>query len=445
MNRLRLVWINLRSSLWFLPFLLVFASILMAVALVEADDIGAELWHVALPRFLETGAEGARGMLSTIAGSMMSVVGVTFSMVLVVLSLASSQYTSRILRNFMRSRITQTVLGIFTGIYAYCLIVLRTIHSDTGDAFVPQMAVFFGFVLALAGVAILIYFLHHVATSIQASSVIENVAEETLAAIDRLYPDATAEEAEDETPDVGAGAARGLPWRQVSAANSGYVQDVDINALKSIATEVKSVIRMERCVGEFVVAGTAVASIALADTPEDTVQANIQAAFSIDRFRTVDQDMAFGIRQLVDVALKALSPGINDTTTAVSCVNYLAVILAQLAPRRFPPPRLGDDEGVRVITKTHTFAGLLDEAFNEIRRNAAGNVTVLVCLLNALHILMERATGLERRRAISNQARWISEIAGRTVDAPQDRAEIEAAIASIFDHVSGAEAGGTSD
>ena len=189
MNKFKQLWSNLRSSFWFMPSLIVVVSIVFAVVLIEADSIGSDRWLARWPRLFGAGAQGARDMMSTIAGSMMTVVGVTFSMILVVLALASSQYTSRILRNFMRSRVTQVVLGIFAGIFTYCLIVLRTIRGGDEGAFVPNLAVFFGFVLALGGVGALMFFIHHIASSIQASSIIASVAQETIAAIDRLFPE----------------------------------------------------------------------------------------------------------------------------------------------------------------------------------------------------------------------------------------------------------------
>jgi uncharacterized membrane protein len=189
MNRLKQLWSNLRSSFWFMPSLIVVVSIAFAVALIEAHSAGTDHWLARWPRLFGAGAEGARGMMATIAGSMMTVVGVTFSMILVVLAMASSQYTSRILRNFMRSRVTQVVLGIFAGIFTYCLIVLRTIRSGDEGAFVPSLAVFFGFVLALGGIGALMFFIHHIASSIQASSIIASIAQETIAAIDRLFPE----------------------------------------------------------------------------------------------------------------------------------------------------------------------------------------------------------------------------------------------------------------
>ncbi len=188
MNQLKRYWSALPSSFWFVPSLIVAGSIVLAMVLVEAHSTGSAQWLARWPRLFGSSAEGAREMLSTIAGSMMTVVGVTFSMTLVALALASSQYTSRILRNFMRDRVTQVVLGIFTGIFAYCLIVLRTIRGGDEGGFVPSLAVFFAVVLAMGGIGVLIFFIHHIAASNQASSIIASVADETLVAVDRLFP-----------------------------------------------------------------------------------------------------------------------------------------------------------------------------------------------------------------------------------------------------------------
>jgi uncharacterized membrane protein len=188
MDRFGRLWDYLRSSFWFVPSLMVGGSAVLAAALIEMDSAGSDEWLSRWPRLFGAGAEGARGMMSTIASSMMTVVGVTFSMILVVLALASSQYTSRVLRNFIRSRVTQFVLGTFAGIFTYCLIVLRTIRGSDANAFVPTLAVFFGFLLALGGVSALMFFIHHIASSIQASSIIATVANETILAIDRLFP-----------------------------------------------------------------------------------------------------------------------------------------------------------------------------------------------------------------------------------------------------------------
>jgi uncharacterized membrane protein len=237
------------------------ASIALAVALIEADSAGSDRWLAQWPRLFGAGAEGARGMLATIAGSMMTVVGVTFSMTLVVLALASSQYTSRILRNFMRSRVTQVVLGIFAGIFTYCLIVLRTIRGGDGGAFVPSLAVFFGFVLALGGVGTLIFFIHHIATSIQASSIIASVAQETIAAIDRLFP-AKLGQGPAKTMMTRAHPLSERNWRTVPARQSGYIQSVITQRFCAWRGKGRAIVRMEHGIGEFVVQDTMLASLA---------------------------------------------------------------------------------------------------------------------------------------------------------------------------------------
>ena len=334
MLKLRQILSNLRASFWFLPSLIVLVSIILAIALIEADTAGGDRWLSQWPRLFGAGAEGSRQMLSTLAGSMMTVLGVTFSMTLVALTLASSQYTSRILRIFMRSRITQTTLGVFAGTFTYCLIVLRTIRSGSVVEFIPGLAVFFAFVLALGSVGVLIFFIHHIASSIQASSIIASVARETYSAIDRLFPGEKEQgvgEGEDENEEQLLRLLNEKTWCAVPAEESGYIQSVDSDALLRLARDKKTILRMEHGIGDFVVQKTALASLALEEAPDKETVAAINAAYSVGIHRTVDQDPAFGIRQIEDIALKALSPGVNDTSTAVMCLDHLTAILAHLA------------------------------------------------------------------------------------------------------------------
>ncbi len=327
MNKLRQFWSNLQSSFWFVPALIVAVSIGIALALVEVDSRGGKEWLAGWPRLFGVGPEGARGILSTIAGSMMTVVGVTFSMTLMTLALASSQYTSRILRNFMRDRVTQVVLGSFAGIFVYCLVVLRTIRSSDGGEFVPKLAVSFSVVLAMGGISVLIFFIHHIASSIQASSIIASVAEQTMLAVDRLFPGTLGHGTVDDDEDQTMPALPERNWQPVPVKGNGYIQSVDGAAPMRLAREHETIVRMERGIGEFAVEDTTLVSLALEDAPENELLKDLQAAFSISRHRTLQQDSAFGIRQIVDIALRALSPSMNDTTTAVMCVDYLTAIL----------------------------------------------------------------------------------------------------------------------
>ena len=429
MSKVKQMWSSLRGSFWFVPSLIVAANIAFAVALVQADSAGTRPWMARWPRLFGAGAEGARQMLSTIAGSMMTVVGVTFSMTLVALTLASSQYTSRVLRNFMRDRVTQIALGIFAGIFTYCLIVLRTIRGGDEGGFIPSLAVFFGVILAIGGITVLIFFIHHIALSIQASNIIASVATETMEAVDRLFPEKLGQGRRDGDED---GALPPLPersWQGVPAQADGYLQSVDDGALLRLAREHKTIVRMERGIGDFVVKETTLAWLALETPPEDETTSGLQAAYRIDRHRTVEQDAEFGVRQIVDMALRALSPGINDTTTAVMCVDYLTAILARLAGRSIPSPRRYEEGELRVIAVRPTFAGMVEESFDQIRESGAGNAAILLQMLSGLQTIAGVTASRSRRRALGEQLERIAEVAERTIESPHEQRRIQNCLA----------------
>ncbi len=427
MLNFRSLWDRLHSSLWFVPSLLVTSAVVLALGLVEIDA-SAE-WsnlHERWPRLFGAGAAGSRGMLSAIASSMITVAGTAFSITIVALALASSQYTSRILRNFMRDRANQAVLGTFLGIFVYCVVVLRTIRSGDEGAFVPSLAVLFGVVLSLVGIGCLIFFIHHIASSIQAESIIKSAADETIVAIDRLFPDEMGEAA---GPDAGpvpdpASAA----WQPIPAQETGYIQAVDGDGLLRFARERETVVRMERGIGEFIVEGAPLVAIAGGSPPEDGLADAVAGLFTVGRQRTTFQDVGFGIRQIVDIALKALSPGINDTTTAVTCVQYLSAVLARLAARRLADPCRTDGGKIRVIVRGANFPGLLGEAFEQIRRNAEGNVAVLLAMLDALEVVAGRTHDAGRLVAIARHVELIAEVARRSIPSLPDREGIEAAL-----------------
>jgi uncharacterized membrane protein len=378
------------------------------------------------------GAAGARGMLSTIAGSMMTVVGVTFSMTLVTLALASSQYTSRILRNFMRDRVTQIVLGIFAGVFTYCLIVLRTIRGGDEGAFVPNLAVSVGVVMAIGGIGVLIFFIHHIASSIQASNIIASVANETLLAVNRLFPSKLGEGLADDEKDQALLPSADRHWQAIPSSKNGYILSVDNAAFLRLAHEHHTIVRMEHSIGEFVVQGTPLASLALDSPPDKELIAEMQAAYSIKLYRTVEQDAGFGIRQLVDIALRALSSGVNDTTTAVMCVDYLTAILSRLASRDVPSSLRSEEGELQVITMGPTFASLVDESFDQIRESAKGNVAVMLRMLGALQTIASQTDSPSRRLVLREQAQRIAELAGRTIASPHDQERFESRLASTL-------------
>ena len=208
---LRKYWDRLRSSFWFLPAIMACGAVLLAHGTVALDETGAVRGGVEVPSWVYSGgAQGASTLLGAIAGSMITIAGVVFSMTLVALSIASSQLGPRLLQGFMRDATNQVVLGTFVSTFLYCLLVLRTIRREIEVAFVPHMSVTLGVLLAVASVAVLIYFIHHVSVSIQADEVIARVCRELFDGIDRLFPARVGHEG---PPAAGEPGDAGLPPR----------------------------------------------------------------------------------------------------------------------------------------------------------------------------------------------------------------------------------------
>ena len=398
-TRLRLWWQALAGSLWFVPALMIAGAIVLAVVMIRVSDFVDPEALLHYPRVFGASAESSRQMLATIAGAMMTVAGVTFSITVLAVTQASSQYTPRILRNFMRDRPNQVALGTLTGVFVYCLVVLRTVRGEEDLRFIPSIAVVGAFVLAIVAIGDLVYFIHHVASSLQASGILARVSGETIAAIDRLFPDEVGEEAN----MAGAAEREALAhatWRTVPARRTGYLAHVDAEGLIAFAADRDVVVRMERGIGEHVIAGTPLVAVTGGAVDEAGERA-VTGLFTVATFRTVDQDAAFGIRQMVDMATKALSPGVNDTSTAIASIDSLGAVLVRLAARRVERRVRVRDGRLRVIARGPTFESLASTALDEIRQNAAGNVSVLARLLATLETVAACTADPGRRVAPS--------------------------------------------
>ncbi|MEO7987254.1 MAG: DUF2254 domain-containing protein [Gemmatimonadales bacterium] len=420
-------WSRLSSSLWFVPGVIVFAAVALAVLLIDASiPLGgrpAAEW----PRVFGAGADGSRGMLTAVATSMITVAGVVFSITIVTLSLAASQYSSRVLRNFMNDRANQAVLGVFVGIFAYCLIVLRTIRGGDEGQFVPALAVLGAVVLAFVGIGFLVYFIHHIATAIQASHILATVSADTLRTVDRMLPEPFA--GDGSGPDPARAPASG---RTVRADKSGYVQTVDEEGLLRLASEEGVTIRMARGVGDFVIEDGPLLALDGDGEPDETLADRTRGLVGIGRQRTMDQDVGFGIRQIVDVALKALSPGINDTTTAVMCLDYLTAILSRISGRQIPPRSRVEGGTLRLTLCPLSYAQMVDEGFDQIRHHGEGNVAIAARLLWALETLTALVPNGERREVIHRQAGALLESITRAIIPDGERRALEARAAALF-------------
>lgn len=425
-TRLLDLWDQLRGSLWFVPGWMSLAALLLAVGVVEFESRLDPSWMYQF-RWLSTGTPaGARAILSTIAGSMITVAGVTFSITIVALSLASSQFGPRLLRNFMRDRINQIVLGMFIATFLYCAVVLRAVHSSAAGDRVPYLAVTLGVLLALASLGALIYFIHHVATSIQADQIIAQVGADLDRTIERLFPkpdekNARATDEEVEAMQLGEGAA------EIVIQKTGYLRAVATQELVDAAKHADVVIQLKIRPREFVVRHTAVALVEPASKVDDTLRQRINEALIVGRLRTPEQDVEFCINQLVELALRALSPGINDPGTAMLCIDRLCGAICWLGTRDMPTRLRQDNDGtLRLVLEQPTFNGIADATFNQLRQHARGNVAVTIRLLEAIQLCVDHLSDSpERCRVLLRHAQLILNGAEESIPEESDRRDVK--------------------
>ena len=351
---------SVRTGFWAVPAACVLFAVAVALALVQLDHaLDTDV------RFtFGAGPDGAREVLSAISTSMITFTGLVFSITIVVLSLTSSQFSPRVLRTFLRDRQTQLSLGIFVATFVYAVTVLRTVSGVTDSTFVPSIATTFGLALLLLSVGVFIGYIHHIATSIQVTSILAAIGAETRQAIDKRYP-AGAPEGRD--PLV---RPSGVVTSVIPAPCQGVVTTLDCRRIVRLAERAGVVVRTDLRPGDFVPEGAPLLEV-LGD-PGNLDARALAAAVRLGRERTMQQDVAFGFRQLVDIAEKALSPGINDPTTAVQALDQLHDLLRRLATRPLPDGvHAADDGRVRLITPVETMQDYVSLALDEIQQYGA--------------------------------------------------------------------------
>ncbi|MBJ6127076.1 DUF2254 domain-containing protein [Microvirga sp. BT325] len=401
MNR----WDRLRTSFWFLPSTLAVVATGLSFLLIQVDTwVGTKLVQQ-LGWLYTFGPEGARAILSAIAGSMITVAGLTFSITMLTLQLASSQFGPRLLRNFMRDRGNQVVLGTFISTFIYCLLVLRTVRGTDESSFVPHLSVAFGVILAIASIAVLIFFIHHTATSIRIETLLAQLASDARCAIDRLFPS----EMGDEPPAHASGRIEQISLHDfggnaqpISAPSSGYVQHIDGDLLMQLAIEHDLIVRIEAPPGSFVAAHDAVLTTFSDHCISDETLGKLRQVAVIGDDRTPTQDLEFSIRRIVEIAQRALSPGINDPTTALYCIDRLEEAFGYLAQRNPPSPARYDQTGrLRVVVEVVRFDELVCSAFSALARYAGSDADVVSRILAALFRLRAKAPP-DQRQALSD-------------------------------------------
>ena len=431
--KLLALWERLRTSFWFLPMLMATAAVMLSFVTVYVDSLVTDQWLQSMNWIYAGGAEGASSVLASIAGSMITITGLVFSLTLVALSLTSSQFGPRLLRNFMRDTSNQLVLGTFVATFLYCLLVLRTIRREDETLFVPHISVTLGVIMSIASMIVLIYFIHHISISIQANEIIARVNNDLLAGIDRLFPEKVGDNPHQQEPprQCEIGGEHGLPLgfsegaKSVGARGDGYLQYLDAESLLALAEEQDLILRLARRPGHYVTAGSTLLDLWPGEKFDDKLAERINGAFILGSQRTPSQDIEYAVNQLVEVAVRALSPGINDPFTAMTCLDRLGSALCRIARRDVPSPlRYDEEQKLRVIAPSITFAGIVDAAFNQIRQYACHSPAVLIRILEALESIAPVLRNPEDLAAVKRHAAMVARC-GEELPEREDRHDVE--------------------
>lgn len=415
-------WERIRTSFWFVPSAMLGGAVVLFLLTISVDYHLKDGWQESVWYVYAGGSDGARALLSTVAGSMITVTGVVFSITIVAFTLASSQFSPRLLRNYMRDPGNQITLGTFIATFAYCLLVLRTVRGVNEHEFVPHASVTCAVLLAFASIGILIFFIHHASTSIQAQEIVATLGRELEAAVPRIFPSGIGKEGrrqDDLTPDEKELLARlRAEGRTLVSPESNYLQGIDGDHLLTLAEENDLVVEVLFRPGQFVTADQAVFRVWPADRPVERLSESLVFGSQ----RTGTQDFEYVIDQIVEVALRALSPSLNDPFTAQTCIDRLGGVMAQLAGKTFPGPyRYGAARRLRIITPETAFPSLLDTGFHQIRQSARGNAAVLIRLLETLGAIARSANGKENREAIARHAEMVTRCAEESLPERNDR------------------------
>lgn len=426
--RLRHLWSVISSGYWFVPTVMMACAVVMSLVLLfldrnVIDSDTSDSWVYG------GGADGARVLLSTLAGSVITVAGVVFSITIVALTQASAQFGPRLLRNFMRDTGNQVVLGTFVATFVYCLLILRTIRGDFegGTPFIPQASITTGVLLAAASIAVLVFFIHHVSVSLQAPAVVGGILAEMEEVISRLKEDQTgASAALMRTPDGLMPPDFDDASVPVIATRQGYIQAMNYGDIIAAASSADLILRLEYRPGDYVIEGSALLRAWPADRWDQKIGERLNGAFICGRHPTPEQDVEYAIRQIVEVAVRALSPGVNDPFTAINCIDALGTAICRIARQGLPGPLRYDEQGrLRVVTRVTTLEGVIDGAFNQIRQYGRNSVAVTIRLLEVIAKCGEQLTAPEQRDVLFRHADMVYHQSQEAVAEPRDRKDIQ--------------------
>jgi uncharacterized membrane protein len=421
----------LRTNLWLVPAVEVAAAVVLFAGTFALDRAAAD--HVfTTPSWAISGSpDVARQILTAIAAAIITVVGVVFSIVIVALTLTSTQFGPRMLRNFIRDRGTQVTLGTFVATFVYAILALGSVGQSKNGTFVPHISITVTLALMVVDLAVLIYFLHHIAVQIQLPQVIAGIAGDLQSAIE-LQAGAESASADAEQAALLIASMDG-EGGEVAAPRSGYLQYIEHGRLVEIAATVDAVVYVLYRPGHFIVQGHPYVRVWPPSAAEQVGQ-ELAGAHVTGPYRTLAQDVSFGMDQLVEICIRALSAAVNDTFTALTCIDWIGDTLYKVTGRWQPTRVYRDKTGtVRVIATETTYARLVSRGFEKIRQAGRGMPAVMIRQLDALARIMERTTSSQDRQVLLDQAAMIQRLGESTVDEPGDRADVSRAYQAVLD------------
>jgi uncharacterized membrane protein len=440
----------LRTTLWFVPAILILVAIAV-FAVTFALDVGAYNHDFQLPFWLRVGtASAGRDILIAIAAAIITTVGVVFSITILALTLASQQMGPRMMRNFVRDRGNQMTLGVFVATFVYSVLALGSISSYPHPGFVPHVCVAVSEALLLVDVVVLIYFINHIASSIQLPEVIASIARDLESAIQAEYPALNDERPISVREEVGRQQSPDdllsvIQQRGgvVLAATSGYLQYVGYAKLTKIAKLLDATIRLDFRPGHFIVAGDPIAKV-FPQGAAQQVERAMGKAHITGPHRTLMQDPLFAIDQLVEIAIRALSPAVNDTFTALTCLDWLSAGLSQISQRELSVNVFRDDEGrIRLVGAGWTYEHIVNRAYDKIRQAAAGMPAVLIRLLDNISVVAISTVSTAQREVLMRQAAMVMKSADESVRDDNDlidvRTRYDRALLALRPHADGVE------
>lgn len=404
---------QLRQNYWFVPSMMTFGAVLLGIILPLIDTWLGSDWLRAIGFIRATGVDGARAILTTLAGATLGVAGVAFSVTIVAVSFASSNYGPRLIGNFMGDRTNQVILGVFVATFVYCITVLSTVHTSTDtsdtdlDAFVPHISVYVALLLTLAAVGSLIVYIHHIPESINIMNLTAGIGNKLHRSIVRMLE-------EDDKHGRDTQNASIEPWRDdprsddeltIRAEAAGFIQQFDIEGLSNLANENGVQIILHRAPGDFLVAGEPIMSARPSRSDDTSIAKRMRDCYTQGANRTDVQDILFLSDQLVEVLGRALSPGVNDPHSAMLCLNWLRAGLVAFAQRAPAQPAGRHDP---VLYRRVTFQDILDRSFNEMRQYVAADRTAT---LHALNILKDLASAASRQEMVDACVRQMTQLA----------------------------------